>query len=241
MTSQTDAHPSAETADATTLAALILELDGVALDTRTLLCKAATSALSKAGKKLNPGLFARYGQHASTASLARNLVDKLEVAGLSAEDLAESLAQSLESYLSKEAKLNPHVEKLIKAAQQRGLPVAVITALPEALAHATADRLELTSSHVRLFTFADEEQAGFPRADVWLKVAKALGKNARFCVAVSSSQVSAKSALSAGMRCVVVPDSFTSHHDFGGVDVILDSWEDQSANEVLDAVVPLVR
>ena len=79
------------------------------------------------------------------------------------------------------------------------------------------------------------------KRQVWLKVAKALGKNARFCVAVSSSQVSAKSALSAGMRCVVVPDSFTSHHDFGGVDVILDSWEDQSANEVLDAVVPLVR
>jgi hypothetical protein len=37
----------------------------------------------------------------------RNLVDKLDVAGLSAEDLAESLAQSLEAYLSKDAKLNP--------------------------------------------------------------------------------------------------------------------------------------
>jgi len=241
MTTHTESNPTAETTETSTLAALILELDGVALDTRTILCKAATSALSKAGKKLNPGLFSRYGQHASAASLARNLVEKLDVSGLSAEDLAESLSQSLETYLSKDAKLNAHVEKLIKAAQQRDLPVAVITALPEALAHATVERLGLTASHVRLFTFTDEEQGGFPRADVWLKVAKALGKNARFCVAVTSSQVSAKSALSAGMRCVVAPDSFTSHQDFGGTDVILDTWEDLSANDVLDAVVPMVR
>lgn len=240
MTTHAEAHPSAETADAT-LAALILELDGVVVETRTTLCKAATSALGKAGKKLSTGLFARYSQSGSTAGLARNLVEKLEVEDLTSEKLAESLGTSLETYLSKEAKLNAHVEKLIKAAQQRGLPVAVITALPEALAQATMDRLGLTASHVRLFAFADEENAGFPRADVWMKAAKALGKVPRFCVAVGSSQVSAKSALSAGMRCVVVPDSFTSYQDFGGVDVILDSWEDQSANEVLDAVVPLVR
>ena len=103
------------------------------------------------------------------------------------------------------------------------------------------ERLGLTEPQVRLFAFKEEEKGSFPRADVWLKAAKSLSKTARFCVAVTSSQVSAKSALSAGMRCVVAPDSFTNHQDFGGADLILDSWEDMSANEVLDAVVPMVR
>ena len=241
MTTQTESHAAAESADPSTLAALILELDGVAVETRTALCEAATAALKKAGVKLNPALFARYGLAASPATIAHHLVAKLEVAGLSAEDLAAALDQRLESYLGSEARLLAPVEKLIKVAQQRGLPVAVLTALSEEQARPLMERLGLTASQVRLFAFKDEDKGGFPRADIWLKVAKGLGKSARFCVAVTSSQTSAKSALSAGMRCVAVPDSFTSHHDFGGVDVVLDSWDDLSAGELLDAVAPLVR
>ena len=241
MSTHTDAQPAAETAESSTLAALILELDGVLIDTRTTLCETATAALRKAGTKINPGLFARHGLLASPTAIAANLVEKLEVSGLSADDLAGVLAGQLESYLQGEAKLNAPVEKLIKAAQHRGLPVAVLTALPEDQARGVVERLGLAASQVRVFAFKDEEKGGFPRADVWLKVAKSLGKSARFCVAVTSSQTSAKSALSAGMRCVVAPDSFTGHHDFGGADVILDSWDDLSANELLDAVVPLVR
>jgi beta-phosphoglucomutase-like phosphatase (HAD superfamily) len=240
MTTHADTHAPAEAAESTTLAALILELDGVALDTRATLCETATASLKKAGVKLNPALFARYGLKASAAGVAQSLVQHLDVSGLTAEALEGTLAASLEAHLSGPAKLNPAVEKLIKAALHRGLPVALLTALPEELARATADRLGLTASNVRVFAFKDDESSGFPRADIWLKVAKAMGKSARFCVAVTSSQVSAKTALSSGMRCVVAPDSFTGFHDFGGADIILESWDDMSANELLDAVVPLV-
>ncbi len=241
MSTHAEAHAAAETAESPTLASLILELDGVAIDTRTILCEAATAALRKAGTKINPALFARHGLFASTAIMAQNLVEKLDVTGLTADELNAALTARLETYLQGEAKLVPAVEKLIKAAQHRDLPVAVVTALPEELARATMDRLGLTAAQVRLFAFKEEEKGSFPRADIWLKVAKAQGKSARFCVAVTSSQVSAKSALSAGMRCVVAPDSFTAHHDFGGADLILDGWDEMSANQLLDAVVPLVR
>lgn len=240
MTTHADPHAAADVAESTTLAALIIELDGVAVDTRTLLCEAATAALKKAGTKLNHGLFARYGLHASVPAIAQSLVENLEVSGLTADALSANLSASLESHLAGLTKINPAVEKLVKAAHQRGLPVAVLTSLPEELAKATADRLGLTAANVRVFAFKDDETSGFPRADVWLKVAKAMGKSARFCVAVTSSQVSAKTALSSGMRCVVAPDSFTSFHDFGGADIVLESWDELSANELLDAVVPLV-
>ena len=241
MPTTTDAHHAADSAESTTLAALILELDGVAIDTRTVLCEAATAVLRKAGCKLNPGLYARHGIFATVPALAEALVENLEVAGTPAQTVADALTAELDTFLAGKAQLNPSVEKLIKAANQRGLPVAVLTAMPEEQAQAAVERLGLTASGVRLFAIKDDEQDGFPRADIWLKVAKSMGKSARFWVAVTSTQVSAKSALSAGLRCVVVPDSFTSHHDFGGADLVLDSWDDMSANEMLDAVVPMVR
>ena len=82
--------------------------------------------------------------------------------------------------------------------------------------------------------------AVFPRADTWLKVAKAMSKSPRQCVAVVSSKAACKSALSSGIRCIVVPDSFTTFQDFGGADGVYDSFEDIPVDEVLDAMFPEV-
>jgi beta-phosphoglucomutase-like phosphatase (HAD superfamily) len=241
MSTSTDARPAGETAESSTLAAILIELDGAILDLRPALCETATALLRKAGVALTPALFARHGLFATAPVMARNLIEQLDVSGLTEDDLSAALAARIEAYLQKEASVPAPVEKLLKAAGQRGLPVALVTALPEELVRTAADRLGLTASGVRLFAFKDEEKGGFPRADIWLKVAKGLSKSARFCVAFTSSQISAKSALSAGMRCVVVPDRFTSHQDFGGADLVLDSWTELSAGEILDAVVPAVR
>lgn len=239
MPTATDANQAGATSESATLAAIIVELDGPLFDVRAPLCDAATAALRKAGSSLKPGQFAQYGLHSHPVAVARGLIEGLDVADLSAEDLAAVLSQKVESFLQKDAEPSAGLEKLLKVAGQRGIPVAVLTALPEALARAAMDRVGLSSA--RLFAYDTEDSSGFPRADIWLRVAKGMGKAARFCVAVTSSQVSAKSALSSGMRCIVVPDAFTSCHDFSGADVVLDSWDDMSAAEMLDIVAPMVR
>lgn len=236
MSNVTDA--SSESA---TLAAMIIELDGVLFDVRSALCETATATLKKAGVALKPGHFSQFGLYANPGVMAQHLVEGTGASAAVASDLAAALSQRVESFLQSEAKSPAGLEKLIKVAGQRGIPVAVLTALPEGSVRAAMDRLGLTAAGVRLFAYADEEVGGFPRADIWLRVAKGMAKTARFCVAVTSSQVSAKSALSSGMRCVVIPDGFTSHQDFSGADVVLDAWDDLSAAELLDAVAPMVR
>ncbi len=50
--------------------------------------------------------------------------------------------------------------------------------------------------------------------------------------------MSAKAALSAGMRCVVVPDEFTVFQDFSGADVILDLESEFDPDELLNMLCP---
>lgn len=240
MSTQTEAKaPGASGSEQDgSLAALLFELDGAALGTRKVVHDAAASVLRKAKSELTPALFARHGITGSPQAVARDLAEHAGAASLSAQDLSQVLTDKLSAFLaSDQAALTSGLDKLIKAAAHRGIPAAALTALPEDMARAVMDRLGLTERGVRLFAFKDDEKP-FPRAEAWLKAAKGLGKTPRFCVAITSNQASCKSALSAGLRCVAVPDTYTGHHDFGGADIVLDQWDDLSAAELLDCVAP---
>lgn len=220
---------------ATTLAALLVELDGVIVETRTAIHRAAAAKL---GKALTRAIFTDHGLHGSLESIAQSLVDHTG-SGASVADLAADLRAAVTAQLDR-AGIAGGIDKILKEAAKRHIPVALVTALPQDLAQAAADRLGLTERGAKVIAFPEEEKA-FPRADIWLKAAKSLGKTPRFCVSFTSSQLACKTALSAGMRCVAVPDSFTGHQDFGGADLVVDSWDDVTASDLLNDVVPMVR
>lgn len=216
-------------------AALLFELEGVVLPLRKSLFDVAAQCLGERRVQLDPAAFSRCtGPVVTLASQLQNLF------GLDGEsaDLAQAMNERLLAQLaSGKMDLSAGVDKVLKVAAERGLPAAVLTGLPEAVAQAAFNCTALEGRGIHLYVFGDEEKT-FPRADAWLKVAKALGKTPRFCVAFGSSHAACKSALSAGMRTVAVPDAFTGFHDFGGADMILDSWEDISATDLIDALVP---
>jgi len=218
-----------------TLAALLVELEGVLVETRTVVHKAATAAL---GNSLTRAIFTQYGLHGSFDAVARALVDR---SGSSADaaDLSARIAKAVSSHLAS-APMSAGIDKVLREATKRGIPAAIVTAFPEGVAQALVDRLGLTERGVKVIAFAEEDKA-YPRADIWLKAAKSLGKPARFCVAFTASQPSCKTALSSGMRCVAVPDSFTGHQDYSGADCVVDSWDDVTAPALLDDVVPMIR
>ena len=37
---------------------------------------------------------------------------------------------------------------------------------------------------------------------------------------------------------VAVPNEFTAHQDYCGADLVLESWDEMSAKEILEAVAP---
>ena len=74
--------------------------------------------------------------------------------------------------------------------------------------------------------------------DATLKVAKEMSKSPRQCVVLAGTMESCKSALSAGMQCVALPDRFTAFQDFSGAQEVLESQEDLDPQELGEVLFP---
>ncbi len=213
--------------------ALIFELEYVAAKTRAVEYASIKSAVSTKGVELNPVLFSRSGM---SPSHRQAITDVLKQAGKKADAIEKAVNEvnkSVTAYCAGEAVLDEGLAKLIKATQARNIPVVTFTALPESDAKALMAKLGLDELGVELI-LPEEVKESFPRADDWLKILKQCDKENATLVAVVSSQVACKGALTAGAACIVVPDEFTQFQDFSGAKLVLDSLKDEKPDVLLD-------
>ncbi|QBG46971.1 hypothetical protein EGM51_06020 [Verrucomicrobia bacterium S94] len=218
---------------ASTTHALIFELEYVATATRKVEFESIKSAVGTKGVELTPIAFARSGM----SPLHRPAVTAVLLqAGKKADAIEKAVAEvdkKVSAFCANEAELDTGLEKLILATMARGIPVVAFTALPESDAKALMARLGLDEMGVELL-IPEEVKDSFPRADDWLKMLKQCGKEHATLVAVVSSQVACKGALTAGAACIAVPDEFTSYQDFSGAKMVLDSLADEEPDVMLD-------
>jgi beta-phosphoglucomutase-like phosphatase (HAD superfamily) len=213
---------------------LLFELEGAAIDGRSKLFEAAQGVYKAAGLSLKENVFSRYCIHSSPAYVAEQLVageDKLDASA--AEKIVAAYVE-----LMKKAKFKPHAKftEVFNEASKRGMKAAALTVLPEEVAQQILDSSGLSAKGVELVLFPENERH-FPRTECWLRVPRSHSKSPRACIAIAGCRDSGKSALAAGMRCIVVPDSFTSYQDFSGADAVLDGSEETGLSELLDAIV----
>jgi beta-phosphoglucomutase-like phosphatase (HAD superfamily) len=213
--------------------ALIFELEYVAAKTRAVEFESIKSAVSTKGVDLSHVAFVRSGM----SPLHRSAVtDVLLQAGKKADAIEKAVGEvdkTVANYCENDAELDKGLEKLIKAAQSRGIDVITFTALPEDVAKKLMARLGLDELGVELI-IPEEVKESFPRADDWLKMLKQCDKEGLTLVAVVSSQIACKGALTAGAACIAVPDEYTNFQDFSGAKLVLDSLEDEKADAMLD-------
>ena len=155
----------------------------------------------------------------------------------SADKVVAATNESLSEFFLSKAALNPGIAKLVHAAESRNVAVGVISGLGDEASEQLMNKLELSATGAKLLVVKDLEK-GYPRADSWLKAAKQISRAPRNCIVITSCQTACKSALNAGMRCIVVTDEYTSHQDFSGADLVLENWEEMSAKDMLDALMP---
>ncbi len=213
--------------------ALIFELEYVAAKTRAVEFEAIKSAVSSKGVELTPVMFSRSGMSPQHRTAITNV---LELAGKRADAIEKAVAEldkTVADYCTNAAELDKGLEKLIKATQSRDIPVLAFTALPKELAQSLMGRLGLDAMGVELI-IPEEVKSSFPRADDWLKMLKQTNKEKATLVAVVSSQVACKGALTAGAACIAVPDEYTAFQDFSGAKMVLDSLTDEKPDSILD-------
>lgn len=219
--------------------ALLFELEFVAMDSRQAAYDLLQNLLGEHRLELTPVLFSRYALHPSPKQYMPALLDALGAKKVNADKLATELVNGLAMYYSSnETALNPIAGQMLKLAQERGIALGVLSAQPEVAAEALIARLNLDADTMTLFAYDAAEHPVFPRADMWLKITKSLGRSPRSCVAMVGSSVSAKSALSSGMRCVALPDAFTAFQDFGGADAVLEDSSAEDLAELIELLYP---
>lgn len=218
--------------------ALLFELEGSAVNGRQAAFDVIKRMLGQQRISFGPAQFVRHCLHPLPQFYVPQMLEALEAKKMPAEEFLAGVQQGLEEfYSSRGATLDRHLDKLMDLAAERQIAIGALSVLPGSGAPALAAKLGLTDRGVQVFTF-DDVQPVYPRADTWLKVAKAMGKYPRRCVVLATSSPSCKSALSAGMRCVAIPDQFTSFQDFGGAEMTLDSLADCDLGELLDMLLP---
>ncbi|HMO05703.1 MAG TPA: hypothetical protein PKC67_14875 [Kiritimatiellia bacterium] len=232
----TDVETSNKPETAASARTLIFELEGAALDGHTKLFEAASTVFQKAGVPLARIQAARYCTHGAIPQIVQKMVDELGGGKLSSDAVEQILSHYHDAFRHSPVALSPLFASLLAETSRRGMRAAAITTLPEDVAQVALSKSGLADQGVELHVFVEAERH-FPRVDCWMKVVRQVAKSARACVAVAGSRDSSKSALSSGMRCVVIPDAFTGHQDFSGADAVLESAEDSDPAALLDQLL----
>ena len=132
--------------------------------------------------------------------------------------LSEAIRSTVLAALQKDTgKLAAEVAAIVAEAAPKNVRVVLVSALPdvrvkELLGEGLKDQvqvLQVTRSHSLVY-----------KPEMWHAVCARIKLPERACVAVAGSGISSRSALAAGMCCVVACDPAMEGNDFGGADYV---------------------
>jgi len=219
--------------------AVLFELEGIAGSGREATYEVLKSILGEQGIPITPVHISRFCLRSAPEQYMEDLLEAVSASRQSANKLAEDARSGIAMQLSQKTNSLPDpITNLLKAVGDQGIPIAALTALPKATAEALMENLGMNSLGVQLFVAEQTDDEHFPRADSWLKIAKALNRSPFHCGVIASTHAASKSALSAGMRCVAIPDHFTAFEDFSGANVIIEEISQANTDEMLLDLCP---
>ncbi|KAG2426248.1 hypothetical protein HXX76_013006 [Chlamydomonas incerta] len=200
--------------------AVLLDLDGLILDTESLCVEVARSVVERYGKELT--------LEAQRAALGKRPLEcwasVAEILGLPVP--AEQLLAETEPLLAArwaDAPLLPGALRLVRHLASSGVPFAVATSTPRAtfiskMSRKPELRQLLAERPGAVVVCGDEVTNGKPHPDVFLAAAAGLGVPAAECLVLEDAPSGAAGAASAGMRVVVVPSLVGVGAEFGPAD-----------------------
>jgi sugar-phosphatase len=206
--------------------AVIFDLDGLMID---------SEPLSKKAWKL---LLAEYDQDLSDAEFRLTIgLDSLATSSLlkglkGLDEDVERLDEEIEGLrleiIQTEAEAVDGLGELIRILIEGELKIGVASNSPLAYVEAALEAVNLRN-HFPCVMGVDQVASGKPEPDLYLGVAKCLSVEPAHCLALEDSPSGMRSALAAGMRCVVVPNHDLRGADFAGAFARFESLVDLTA------------
>ena len=202
--------------------AILVELEHVLVNGREIAYKVMKDVLKKKDLELAPGKFSHYFLNGTVRFSFPAFFKTLGKTRLSEENLRGEIEEHLTAALRAKSVAGSGVEKILLSLAEQGVGIGLLSSLDRETATAVLARTKLQEKGVTLLCVPSDERP-FPLPDAWLKLAKNMSIPYGMCTALASSSTAGKAALSAGMRCAAIPDTFTSAQDFGGADCVVDT------------------
>ena len=217
--------------------AVLFQLEDVAVNGRKIAYEILKKTLGEQKIDFPIPLFSRYCVDSTPQGYLPAMMAPLGIRKVSVENLVENVTRAIVEQVLSAGKLNAGMGKILQIARERNFVIGIISTWAEETGQALLTKLGLNELGARLFFFKDVNKI-FPSADIWLKTAKAINIKPRRCLVVGGNMVACKSAMSADLRCLAVPDDFTSFQDYSGADIVLENMDEMSAKDILNTVFP---
>jgi beta-phosphoglucomutase-like phosphatase (HAD superfamily) len=217
--------------------AILFQMEDVAVNGRKNAYEILKKILGERKIDFPAHLFSRYCVDSTPQAYLPALMEPLKIREVSVENLVENVTRAIAEQASSASKLNAGLGKILQAARERNFVIGIISAWTEETGQTLLTTLGLRELGARLFSFKDVNKA-FPTADIWLKTAKAINIKPRRCLVVGGNMTACKSAMSADLRCLALPDEFTSFQDYSGADLVFENPDEMSAKDILNTVFP---
>ena len=191
--------------------AILFDMDGLMVDTEPLARAAWERVVAPYGLTMTDDLYGRM-LGLRTDESAQLVLDVLRLPLPHDELVARKTTVFLDS-LRDGVPVMPGLWALLAAIDARGLPWAVATSTPRAVAEIVLAKLGVVGRY-RVLAAGDEVAHGKPAPDIFQLAATRLGVAPAACLALEDSAAGCAAAAAAGMRVAAVPTDLTRDAPF---------------------------
>lgn len=201
--------------------AVVLDLDGVMVDSETIALEMWHEFLAYYGKALSDVEYRQMVgmEPRKTAIFVRQRTG----IPIGVEEILEDHRIRVMEAVGRDAKPVDGLEHFIREARLRGLPVGVASNSGTTYVDQVLRAIGLREAFDCVIT-SDQVARAKPAPDIYHAAAASLKTPPERCLAIEDSPIGMKSALAAGMRCVVIPNHHLDGADFLGAYAMFDSF-----------------
>lgn len=202
--------------------AFILDMDGVISDTEIVGKKADILTFEKYGIRMKESDLDKY----TGTNVREFLYDVVKKCGkkISLEEIIKRHRKIWMGLLEKELKEMNGSINLIIILSKKGYPLAVASSSPKDIINYILMKLNI-AQYFQVIVSGDEVTYGKPNPEIFLTVAKRLGKEPQNCVVIEDSRNGVIAAKAAGMFCIGLQNKNSGDQDLTTADIIVDSME----------------
>lgn len=217
-----------------TYKALLLDLDGLIVDSEPLHQRAYNLALLVKGIAFQFNVI-EYGKSCvgrSVAELAHILTTTYPQLG-STEDFIRDRERIYEALIRDPDNLQPMpgLLQLLSAAAKLGLKLGVASSSSRAQVQTILTGMvdndgDPLATHFASIVTGSDVQHKKPAPDIYVKACQQLGLAKEQCVAVEDSKTGIESARAAGIFTIAIPNRFTAHQDLSSANLVLNRLDE---------------